>query len=134
MTQRQSEILDAKLNEWRNALEIIGELEISEEWREIFTTMCLNRCFRRIDDRHLGQMLNIAKTDSSAVKFLSIQDKKAGLETLEDLSVRIEDEHERAKAVEVILGKGIKQSRKEIDLIIAMANSTPSLFEMERQP
>ena len=134
MTERQSEILDAKLEEWQNALEMIGALEISEEWREIFTTMCLNRCFRRIDDRHIGQMLNIAKTDSSAVKFLSIQDKKAGLETLEDLSVKIDDERERAKAVEVILGKGIKQSRKEIDLIIAMANSTPSLFDMERQP
>ncbi|SFV90175.1 hypothetical protein MNB_SV-4-1291 [hydrothermal vent metagenome] len=134
MTKRQLEIFEAKQEEWISALELIGGLDIPEEWREIFTTMCLNRCFRRVDHAHLGKMLNIATVNSKSVKFLSIQDKKAGLETLEDLSVKIKDEHERAKAVEVILGKGIKQSRKEIDLIIAMANSTPSLFDMERQP
>jgi myo-inositol-hexaphosphate 3-phosphohydrolase len=63
------------------------------------------------------------------VKYLSTQDKKAGLETLEDLSLKIEDEMSRAKAISVILSKGIKQGRKEIDIIISMANSTPNLFD-----
>jgi len=131
MTQTQSEILEGKLQEWTTALELIGSLEIAEEWREIFTMMCLDRCFRSVDEARLEQMLNIATVNSKAVKFLSIQDKRAGLETLEDLSVRIDNEQDRERAVAVILEKGIKQSRKELDLIISSLNSTPSLFDME---
>ena len=129
MRAGQAEILDRKKEEQTIIVEMIDGIGLDDEWTDIFTMLCLERGFRNIDDTHLVQMRNIADVDSDAVKYLSTQDKKAGLETLEDLSLKIEDEMSRAKAVSVILSKGIKQGRKEIDLIISMANSTPNLFD-----
>ena len=110
-------------------LERIGEMEISDEWAEIFTRLCLDRGFRHIDGDKLAQMQQIADTDSKAVAWLAQQDKRAGLEMLERLSVKVTDEQLRAKAVQVMLTHGIKQSKRELDLIIAAAGNTPNLFD-----
>ena len=130
MTQRQSEVFEAKQGEWTKALETIGGLDISEEWQEIFTALILDRCFRRIGSQHTSQMMDIASTNSEAVKYLAMQDKKAGLETLWKLSEMVTDEQFRARAVSVILTEGIRQSKNELDAIIAMASS-PGLFSQE---
>ena len=129
MTEKQKEIFDIFADKTRRMLDRIAERNIPKEWEEIFTIMYLNRGFRSVNDTTLSQMLNIAKTNSEAVKYLATQDKKAGLSMLEDLSIEIKEEKGRLQAVITILKKGIKASRKELQSIIAAAQASRGLFD-----
>ncbi len=133
MNSEQLEIFTYRQKEWIIILEEIAALNISQEWIKIFTSLCLDRGFRKIDSTHISQMKNIAAINSDAVTYLALQDKRAGLHTLEDLSIKIADEETRLKAVQLIMDKGIKPSKNELDLIIATAKSTPSLFDNEER-
>lgn len=133
MNNEQLEIFTNRQKEWIIILEEIAALNISQEWIKIFTSLCLNRGFRKIDSTHISQMKNIAAINSDAVIYLALQDKRAGLHTLEDLSIKIADEETRLKAVQLIMSKGIKPSKNELDLIISTAKSTPSLFDNEER-
>lgn len=131
MTKDQKEIFDNRLNEWSSMLDQIGFLNISDKWITIFTTLCLDRGFRSLNEIQITQMENIAGVDSEAVTYLSLQDKRAGLNMLEDLSVKVEDEKTRLKAIQLILEKGIKPSKNELDLIIHTATSIKNLFDVK---
>ena len=131
MTTKQREIFTIRKKEWSKMLEQIEAMHLGEVWTGIFTTLCLDRGFRRLREEQLEQMCHIAEVDSQAVSYLAQADKKAGLTMLERISVEITDETTRAKAVHLVLEKGIKHSQRELDLIISMANSTPSLFGQE---
>jgi len=131
MTDKQREIFTTRKKEWSKMLEQIEAVNLSEKWTGIFTALCLDRGFRRLQPEQLGQMQHIAEIDSQSVSYLAQADKKAGLTMLERISVEITDEPTRSKAVHIILEKGIKKSQRELDLIISMANSTPSLFDQE---
>lgn len=120
-TQRNTELL--------LMLEQIEALNLSQEWTIIFSDLCSRRGFRVLRDSNLSQMLNISNVNSPVIKYLAAQDKAAGLNMLEDLSIKIIDEPTRLKAVQLIMQNGIKPSRNEIDLIIATAKGTPSLFD-----
>jgi len=133
MNSEQLEIFTYRQKEWIIILEEIAALNISQEWIKIFTSLCLDRGFRKIDSTHISQMKNIAAINSDAVTYLALQDKRAGLHTLEDLSIKIADEETRLKAVQLIMDKGIKPSKNELDLIIATAKSIHSLFENEER-
>lgn len=133
MNSEQLEIFTHRQKEWIIILEEIADLNISQVWIKIFTSLCLDRGFRKIDATQISQMQNIAAVNSDAVIYLAAQDKRAGLHTLEDISVKIADEETRLKAVQLIMGKGIKPSKNELDLIIAAANNTPSLFDVEER-
>lgn len=108
----------------------IMRLKLSEEWKEVFTHLCLYRGWITLKNTQKSQMMNIAAIDSHAVKYLAKQSKKVGLNMLEDLSVKIEDEKVRLKAVQLIINKGVKPSKNELDLIIATAKSTNTLFDV----
>lgn len=130
MDSSQLEIFVTRQKEWISILDQIAALQISPEWVEVFTVICLNRGFRKLDDAQLGQMMNIATVNSPAIAYLARhQGKIVGLHTLEHLSVMISDEPTRLKAVMLIVDKGVKPSRNELDLIIARAKNTPSLFD-----
>lgn len=133
MLNEQWEIFAYRQKEWITILDKIGSLDIDIQWIKIFTSICLDRGFRSIDNIQTSQMQNIAVINSDAVTYLALQDKRAGLHTLEDLSIKIADEETRLKAVQLITNQGIKTSRNEIDLIIAAAKSTPSLFDNEER-
>lgn len=129
MLNEQLWIFTHRQKEWVFILDTIGAIDIDIQWVKIFTSIFLDRGFRKIDGTQISQMKNIAAINSDAVTYLALQDKRAGLQTLEDLSIKIEDERTRLKAVQLIMDKGIKPSRNELDLIIAAAKSTPSLFD-----
>ena len=131
MNNTQLIIFNAKKRDWIKMLNQIDSLKISTEWKERFTSLCLDRGFRRVGKIHLSQMQNIADIDSSSIAYLMKQDKKAGLKMLEELSTEIKGEDIRAKAISIILTKGVKHSQKELDLIISMANHTQSLFDLK---
>lgn len=133
MLDEQFEIFAHRKKEWAAMLETIGSLDIGIEWIKLFTSLCLYRGFRKLDNDHVLQMQNIAAVNSEAVMYLALQDKRAGLHTLEDLSVKVTDEETRLKAVQLIMNKGIKESKSDIDLIIQAAYSTPSLFDHEER-
>ena len=129
MTQQQQEIFNGRKQEWTAMLEQIHYLNISEKWQIIFTSLCLDRGFRSLSELQLSQMEKISSTDSEAITYLAKQDKKAGLHILEDLSIKIEDEQIRLKAVQLILEKGIKPSKNELNLIIKTATNMKTLFD-----
>lgn len=133
MLNEQLEIFTYRQKEWITILDKIGAIDIDIEWVKIFTSICLDRGFRNIDNIQISQMKNIAAINSDAVTYLALQDKRAGLHTLEDLSIKIENEETRLKAVQLIINQGIKTSRNELDLIIAAAKSAPSLFDNEER-
>jgi len=115
----------------RKMLEQIKQLPTSKEWRRIFAAFTLARCYRHLSQSAMVQMEDIAVVDSEAVKSLAVMDKKAGLGLLWDLSLRIEQEELRARAVALILQHGVKGARNMIDALIAEAERQPGLFDTD---
>jgi len=65
-------------------------------------------------------MINIATVNSPAViHLLGQKQKKVGLCMLDDISMKIDDERDRGKAMQFILDKGAKEAKNNIDLLIA---------------
>ncbi len=129
MTSTQYKLLLNRTTELASIADTIQSLNASEEWTEIFTNMCFYRGWVRIKNKHLSQMKNVSSCNSEAVLHLATYGKKVGLDMLEVLSAQIPDEQTRLKAVQLILSKGVKPSKNELDSIVAEAENTRSLFD-----
>lgn len=129
MTYKQHELYKKRKKELKLIALNINELPISDEWIEIFTRLCLYRGWVVLNKTQQLQMINIATINSNAIRYLAQQGKKVGLNILEDLSVKIVDEKTRLKAVQLIMDKGVKPSKNDLDLIISTAKNTKSLFD-----
>ena len=103
-----------------NIIKGIHALPISQEWKKIFSNLCTGRTWYGLSKTQQSQMINIAKVDSPAIKFLMTEHrKKAGLKKMEKIAVEIPNEKDRQKAMLAILDKGAKKATRDIDLIIA---------------
>jgi len=129
MTSTQHELHWRRTTELADIAEEIENLKLTDDWIEVFTKLCFYRGWQKLTEQHLSQIENIASINSEAVLHLSRYGKKVGLSMLEDLSVKIPDEQTRLKAVQLIINKGVKPSKNELDAIIAEAESTRSLFD-----
>jgi len=129
MTTEQYNLYNKRKRELKLIAVHINDLNLSDEWIEIFTHLCMYRGWVKLNQMQQSQMMNIATIDSSSIKYLAQQGKKVGLNMLEDLSVKIEDERIRLKAVQLIMDKGVKASKNDLDLIISTAKGVKSLFD-----
>ena len=127
MTSTQHEIFDRRTNELEDIAESIHALDISNEWINAFTHICLYRGWVQLKPHHLEEMEKIASVNCKHVLFLANYGKQVGLKLLYELSTDADGEEQRKKAVELILEQGVKYSKSAVDLILSM--KTPSLFE-----
>ena len=128
MTSTQHQLHWKRTTELAEIADIIESLKLSDEWTEIFTEICFHRGWITLKEQHLSQMDNIDSINSKAVLHLAKYGKKVGLNMLEVLSVQIPDEQTRLKAVQLIINKGVKPSKDELDAIMVEVGRTGSLF------
>lgn len=109
----------------------IKSLNISDEWIDTFTHMAYYRGWVDLNTFQKEDMESIGSIDSESIFMLANWGKKVGLRMLYRLSVEIEDEPTRQRAVSLIIDKGVTESKKELQSIITMAKSgiSPSLFD-----
>jgi len=120
MTIPQTELYEKRTEQMRSIATKIETLPISEEWVKRFTHLCFYRTWFTLNKTQQSQMINIATTDSKAVIYLLEEHfKKVGLEKLERISIELQDEQSRVKAMQYILENGAKKARNYIDLLIA---------------
>lgn len=108
----------------------ISKLNISNDWQETLLDLCYSRGIKSLNERRKERLTNIGQVNSRAIYQLSQFGKKVGLETLEYLSIEINSEELRKKAVSIILEKGVKPSKNELACIVSEAKHQKNLFDM----
>lgn len=129
----QKILLDNKTAEFMMLGCEIAELNIPNRWIITFTALVYGRGWVDLDMLKKEQMETIGTINSESVHFLANQGKKVGVETLYNISVYLNDEVSRQKAVTIIMEIGANKSKKEIDKIISSSNSNKpwSLFDFD---
>ena len=109
--------------------EEINQLTICSKWKECFLGMCYARGISKLSSKTKSQLINIGEVDSKPIYTLAQFGKKVGFEMLEYLSVEIDNEHIRQKAVNLIFKQGVKLSKNELALIVSEARHKKTLFD-----
>lgn len=90
----------------------IKSLNISDEWIDTFTHMAYYRGWVDLNTLQKEDMESIGSINSKAVFMLAKWGKKVGLKMLYTLSVDIEDEPTRQRAVALLLTKVLQRVKK----------------------
>lgn len=131
MTSEQKSLLKKKTIELIMMGCEIAELNIPNRWIDTFTELVYSRGWVNLDILHKDRIQAIGSIDSESVFILANDGKRAGLKILYEISVYIDDEVARGRAVTIVKEIGVKRALKELDMIIDMAknNKYRSLFD-----
>ncbi len=130
MTSTQNELLGKRTVELEAILVSVEQMNFPKEWTNVFSTIALYRGFVSIKAHHERQMQNIVDVNSPSVMLLASSGKRAGLKMLNHISAGTDNEKVRELAARFIMDKGVKGSKRDVDLIMA-AKPLPSLFDWE---
>jgi hypothetical protein len=109
----------------------LAKLNLSLKWTVLFSEMIVNtHSWKKITNEQKEQMKNISITNSEAVFYLANKKKLVGLSLLEELSIRVTNERQRLKAVELIVNNGgVTKNKKALEVIFNQAFTEKNLFD-----
>ena len=120
MTKLPKELLDKKIEELRTITTTITSMDLTDEWKELFTEMSLYRNWRKLDPIKQSRLISIAQVGSSAVATIVEQKHtKLSLSRIEKIAMIVTDERDREKIKQYLLTKSWREAKKDVDLIIA---------------
>jgi len=128
LTNEQTEIVFKKHIENIIIAEKIRKLNLSSRWTTTITSICVTRAFKGLNKQQIKEIETITTTNSEAVFYLANEGKKVGLELLEKISL-VSTEIERSKAVNLLLKNGVKNSKKDLEIIFNHAISEKNLLD-----
>lgn len=129
MTKGQKALWAKRIRELLKMANEIEALNLSEEWTEVFTTIGFYRGWIHINELQKSQIKNTSSINSEAVLYLSQKGKVVGLSLLEKLSIEIQEEDKRLYAVNLIIKYGVKESKKELEILFNKSISEKTLLD-----
>jgi len=129
MTKGQKALWTKRIRELLKMADEVEALNLSNEWIETFTTIGFYRGWININKLQKSQIKNIATINSEAVLYLSQKGKVVGLSLLEKLSIEIQEEDKRLYAVNLIIKYGVKESKKELEILFNKSISEKTLLD-----
>jgi hypothetical protein len=129
MTKGQKALWTKRIRELLKLANDLEALKLSNEWVELFTTIGFYRGWISINKLQKSQIKNIATINSEAVLYLSQKGKIVGLSLLEKLSTEIHEEDKRLYAVNLIIKYGVKESKKDLEILFNQKITEKTLLD-----
>lgn len=129
MTKGQKALWTKRIRELLKMANDIEALNLSDEWIDVFTTIGFYRGWININKLQKSQIKNISSVNSEAVLYLAEKGKIVGLSLLEKLSTEIQEEDKRLYAVNLIIKYGVKESKKELEILFNKSISEKTLLD-----
>lgn len=126
----QRDALDRQMAIKESDLRKLSTFRMPDEWRLALTLIHLRRGFQEMDGEMLHMMGTVGTSKSESLLLLATEGKKVGVELLYKIETTLSDEAAIADVVKLILDHGVKNSKNEVDMILASGEPVVNLFSI----